>query len=137
MTISIGTTGSGPSGMLQGDESNSVTISFEQLQNIIRDLDYIEEMKKMDKEISDRQSRGDFTPQSLEMTSVIPVSGLILARVHVLECEMHSVLELWKKREKRKIASARSASPVSSETMGWKGDVIFPCIHFVISPFCI
>ena len=109
-----------PLGFVHDFECDSVTISFDQLQNICQDLNYIEEMKKMDQEISDRRSRGDFSPQSLEMTSVIPVSGLIMARVHVLECEIATVLEMWKKSEKS-VTSGNVSAETGNEIVSWKG----------------
>ena len=39
-------------------------------------------------------SQGNVT-KPVEMTSVVPVSGLIFARFHMYGCELGTALELW------------------------------------------
>ena len=61
-----------------------------------KDLEYLLEMQRMDGEIKESLQRGEKTVKKLEMSRVVPVGGLIMARFRILECETHSVLYRFK-----------------------------------------
>jgi hypothetical protein len=60
-----------------------------------KDIEYLLKMKKMDQEIQKQRKEGTIQPTNIEMTDVVPVGGLIMARLHILECELRTALELW------------------------------------------
>lgn len=65
-----------------------------------RDVEYLLKMKEMDEEIRDRRKRNEMEGQKAMMSDVVPVSGLIMARFHILECELRSILMRWDKSMK-------------------------------------
>ena len=75
--------------------------SEERLKALERDRDYLLEMKQMDNEIKKKREDGKTEGTGLEMTEVVPVAGLIMARFHIYECECATVLELWKSKDKK------------------------------------
>jgi hypothetical protein len=71
-------------------------------ESLKKDMEYLLQMKAMDDEIQrKRKSGGEIGSSSLEMTDVVPIGGLILAHLRVAECELRTVIELW--RPKRKV----------------------------------
>ena len=81
-----------------------------------RDLEYLLKMKAMDEEIrrkreeereKEREGRregegeaigekeGERGGGRLEMTEVVPIAGLVMARFHLYDCELRTVLEIW------------------------------------------
>jgi hypothetical protein len=64
------------------------------------DLEYLEEMQRMDTEIKrnlreEKQKYANFT-----LTHVVPVAGLIMARITITECELRTAVEIWGKKSK-------------------------------------
>jgi hypothetical protein len=57
-------------------------------------MDYLLKMKSMDEEILKRK-KGNNTAAKLEMTDVVPIGGLVMAQLHVAECELQTAIELW------------------------------------------
>ena len=73
-----------------------------QKKELKRDLEYLIKMKKMDDEIAKKGKDPDQGPAGmLEMTDVVPVMGLIMAKFHIFECECSSAIEVWDQNEKR------------------------------------
>ena len=66
-----------------------------QKESLEKDLEYMEEMRKMDDEIKEKRREGKMEGKPLEMTSVVPVSGLVLARFHVHANEHATAIDLW------------------------------------------
>ena len=60
-----------------------------------QDLNYLHEMKKMDNSIRERWAAGEKEAERLQMTSVVPMAGLVQARFSILECELRTALEMW------------------------------------------
>ena len=87
------------------------TISDESMVAVQKDYEYLTKMKLMDKEIIKKRKRekkgkkGDEgegereREGKFEMTDVVPVAGLIMARFTMYECEYLTALELWGQRK--------------------------------------
>ena len=68
------------------------------------DLDYLKKMKKMDDEIYEKRKmekgkgkKGEEKTRGFQMTDVVPIAGLVMARFSMFECEHRTALELWGK----------------------------------------
>ena len=66
-----------------------------------RDYEYLVKMKEMDEEIQEKLREGGMEKKQLELSSVVPVSGLVMARFHVYNCELNTAIWHWETREKR------------------------------------
>ena len=67
------------------------------LKELKKDYEYLLRVKEMDKEIDElRKENPGQVKKKLEMTDVVPVAGLIMARFHIYECECNTALEMWK-----------------------------------------
>eukprot|EP00009_Paramoeba_aestuarina_P013318 CAMPEP_0201539446 /NCGR_PEP_ID=MMETSP0161_2-20130828/70411_1 /ASSEMBLY_ACC=CAM_ASM_000251 /TAXON_ID=180227 /ORGANISM="Neoparamoeba aestuarina, Strain SoJaBio B1-5/56/2" /LENGTH=690 /DNA_ID=CAMNT_0047946843 /DNA_START=103 /DNA_END=2175 /DNA_ORIENTATION=+ len=75
--------------------ASSCPIFEEKRDSLQKDLEYLEEMSKMDEEIKQMRTEGKMDPKPIEMTSVVPVSGLVLARFHVHSTEHSTAIDLW------------------------------------------
>jgi hypothetical protein len=64
-------------------------------QSLEKDMKYLLKMKAMDEEILGRITQGVSVSAALEMTEVVPVSGLAMAHLHILECELKTALDIW------------------------------------------
>ena len=78
-----------------------------------RDFDYLVKMKEMDKEIELAKKEGTREKKKLEMSEVVPMAGLVMARFHVYNCELSTSIEHWKmmeeiEREKRRMMRMKS-----------------------------
>ena len=75
----------------------SSRLSFQQQQESLeKDMLYLLKMKAMDEEILKSTSEGGLkVSKGLEMTDVVPVGGLVMAHLHVLECELRTALDIW------------------------------------------
>ena len=62
-----------------------------------RDYDYLVKMKKMDEEIEQAKKDGTREKKKLEMSDVVPVAGLVMARFHVYNCELNTATDHWTK----------------------------------------
>jgi hypothetical protein len=61
-----------------------------------KDVNYLMNMKSMDDEIQRRRKSGTLAETcNVEMTDVVPVGGLVMARLHILECELRTAIEIW------------------------------------------
>ena len=79
------------------------------------DLQYLQEMKEMDEEIKRERTEGreERKGKKLEMTHVVPVGGLILAKFHIYLCEHETALVQWKHL---------ASSLLSSSLLSFQGD---------------
>ena len=64
-------------------------------ENLKRDYEYLVKMKDMDQEIERRKTEGDMEKRGLEISEVVPVAGLVMARLHVYNCEVNTVVSHW------------------------------------------
>ena len=74
---------------------HDVTLSDRDRSKIQLDLDHILAMEARDREILEDRKSGTRVYRPLEMSAVVPVAGLILARFHMNLCELTTVVELW------------------------------------------
>jgi hypothetical protein len=89
---------------LEYKEGSEPSEFFEQHRvSLERDMEYLLKMKSMDEEIKSRRESGILQATRVQMTDVVPVGGLVMARLHILECELRTALELW--------ANHKSADP--------------------------
>eukprot|EP01103_Thecamoeba_quadrilineata_P015232 TRINITY_DN4746_c0_g1_i2.p1 TRINITY_DN4746_c0_g1~~TRINITY_DN4746_c0_g1_i2.p1 ORF type:complete len:863 (-),score=172.36 TRINITY_DN4746_c0_g1_i2:137-2725(-) len=73
---------------------------------LLEDIGYIAQMKEMeDKKMIEGESQG-----KLVMSSVVPISGLILGHFHILENILRTVMEVWGIRPNQPPALARTPS---------------------------
>ncbi len=97
-----------------------------------KDLEYLLKMKAMDEDIrkkrkerEDSEKRGEETPDKetsvmrLEMSEVVPIAGLLMARLHLYDCELRTVLEIWGRKggpspDKTQEESAQTVEMTSS-----------------------
>jgi hypothetical protein len=59
------------------------------------ELEYLLKMKEMDNDIIQKRKSGICEMSKVVMTSVVPISGLIMARFHMYECELKTSIEIW------------------------------------------
>ena len=60
-----------------------------------KDLAYLIRMRDMDAEIRSKWSRGDASMERVRMCDVVPVAGLVQARLSIIYCELQTAMELW------------------------------------------
>jgi hypothetical protein len=76
------------------------------------DMEYLLKMKEMDDEICIRRQKKNFeSVTKFEMTDVVPVGGLIMARFHIMECEFVTAIEIWENIKKKPTLRPVSVSP--------------------------
>lgn len=78
-----------------------VDFSSKESDRLHSDLAYLLQMQKMDEEIDSRIQSGQFKVESIRLSDVVPVGGLIMARFHMCECELRTSLDLWGGEEGR------------------------------------
>eukprot|EP01102_Stenamoeba_stenopodia_P005728 TRINITY_DN16465_c0_g1_i1.p1 TRINITY_DN16465_c0_g1~~TRINITY_DN16465_c0_g1_i1.p1 ORF type:complete len:760 (-),score=107.96 TRINITY_DN16465_c0_g1_i1:62-2341(-) len=61
--------------------------------SLVEDIKYMRQMKAMEKEFDDADNSKS---KHLTLTNVVPISGLILARFHIIENELQTILDVWK-----------------------------------------
>ena len=74
-----------------------------------RDYEYLTEMKEMDEKIEVEKREGRMEKSGLELSSVVPVAGLVMARFHMYNCELNTAIDHWKvmeEMEERKLKEA-------------------------------
>jgi hypothetical protein len=59
------------------------------------DLAYLKKMKQMDEEIVDQWKSGNREFKKVEMSHVVPVSGLIVGKVQMIAMELETAIEIW------------------------------------------
>jgi len=69
------------------------------IDGVLKDLDYLLEMKVMEQRTQEQQRSGGSASGDgkLVMSNVVPISGLVMSSFYRLENEMNTVLELWDK----------------------------------------
>ena len=72
-----------------------VKLTEEQQANIQKDHEYLMQMKAMDEEIRQKRKEKGLEKSKLEITPVVPVSGLVFARLHMYARELETALEMW------------------------------------------
>jgi hypothetical protein len=87
-----------------------ITLTKKQKSTLQNEINYIKTLKEMDAEIiQKRQKMRELSENEHEksetsgcgrvgllMTDVVPICGLIMARFHILHCELETSLEIWK-----------------------------------------
>ena len=63
------------------------------------DHKYLVKMKEMDEKIAEAKREGKMEKKKLELSDVVPVAGLVMARFHVKNCELNTAIQHWKKME--------------------------------------
>ena len=64
-----------------------------------RDHDYLVKMKEMDEEIKQAKKEGTMEKKKLELSDVVPMAGLVMARFHIYNCELNTALSHWAKMD--------------------------------------
>ena len=72
----------------------------QQRESMEKDCEYLMEMKKMDQEIRQRRKEKRLEKAKLEITPVVPVSGLVSSHFHMYSFELRTTIELWDRSEK-------------------------------------
>jgi hypothetical protein len=86
-----------------------LVVTDRQMAAIRSDYEYLMTMKTMDNQIKEKRRKrqeadagsentSELEVRKLEMTHVVPVGGLVMARIHILECELDSAEIRWKGR---------------------------------------
>ena len=83
------------------------------LEGVFGDLKYLLEMQEMD----DAILRGDGPKGKLQMTHVVPIGGQVLGRIHVIEMEHQTVLDLWDRYDVVSPAGSPPEEPLSSTAL--------------------
>lgn len=73
-----------------------IIISDFQRDHMQKDLLYLQKMKEMDEEIKEMRRSRKVEGKQRIMSDVVPIGGLIMARFHILECELRTVQMRWK-----------------------------------------
>ena len=69
-----------------------------------KDYEYLKKVKAMDQQIKMEEKKGK-EKKRVEMSEVVPVAGLVMARFHIYDCEISTILDLW---GQKKIAFSKS-----------------------------
>ena len=77
-----------------------------QVKSLREDLGYLTRMKDMDEKIRVDRERGHLAPAALEMTDTVPIAGLVMARFHMMDCELRTVQDMWGFAKKKEAAIA-------------------------------
>ena len=79
------------------DDVMMMTLMSQQEEDKMRaDYEYLKQMKRMDEEIFEERKKGKkMDKKKVVMSSVVPVAGLVVARFHIMQCELTTVLDLW------------------------------------------
>lgn len=64
------------------------------------DVEYLEEMRQMDLEIKQNIKSDQLKSSKFTLTKVVPIAGLLMARITIIECELRTALEIWAKKLK-------------------------------------
>lgn len=80
----------------------NISMSDGERHGVQMDLEYLLEMKKLDNEISAEREKGFAEEKKVEMSAVVPISGLVHARLHILSQELETVVDIWGGRSKGK-----------------------------------
>jgi hypothetical protein len=80
---------------------SDVSLSDDVRKKLESDHAYLVEMKAMDEEIFRlKREKGPMSEKKrIEMTTVVPISGLLIARLQVYACELTTVLDIWAPKE--------------------------------------
>lgn len=110
-----------------GELSIDVTVTSQQREMLEKEIQYLRKLKAMDhsalqrrKQLRDQsteeaahpadggneQRESAFedkepTKRPLEITDVVPIQGLIMARFHILQCELQTSIDLWRRNWRR------------------------------------
>ena len=87
--------------VLEGDWAQfdlGVSPTDQEKEMVRRDLNYLIKMKEMDHEIQEKRKE---MKKGLEMSEVVPVAGLVMARFHIYECECKTALDIWGPKDKQ------------------------------------
>ena len=90
---------------------------------IQKDLDYLTKMKEMDEELFERLEGEDFQSVSVEMTDVVPISGLLMGRFHMVECELRTALEIWDQNSASFFAKGNGSSSAKASELSKTQDM--------------
>ena len=81
-----------------GWEGGETDVELEEGGEIIkRDHEYLVKMKEMDEKIRKEKKEGKMEKKELELSDVVPVAGLVMARFHVKNCELSTAIDHWEK----------------------------------------
>jgi hypothetical protein len=83
------------------------------LNDVRKDFDYLLRMKEMDNVIQEKMRCGEMRGSKIELSDIVPISGLILSQFYMKEVELTTAMEKWapkkitrgsgeRRREKRK-----------------------------------
>ena len=90
--------------------------------NLESDFQYLIEMKQMDEKIREERRQGiRQEKERVEMTSTVPIAGLVYAQFHVIECELSTSIDIW----------AQQKGAVEGEWVSFF--VVFDHIHILCS----
>ena len=94
---------------------DGIPFSDSQKERLQMDVDHLLAMEAKDREISESRDKGMRIYRPLEMSAIVPVAGLILARFHMNLCELSTVVELWGTARATQKAGGKEESKVESE----------------------
>ena len=69
------------------------------LDSLRKDYEYLKKVKAMDQQIKMEEKKGK-EKKRVEMSEVVPVAGLVMARFHIYDCEISTALDLWGQKKK-------------------------------------
>ena len=84
-----------------GEHGTTTLLTFPNLDvpsvpnELTSDLVYLQEMKRMDQETLDQWRTGNRSFKQIQMSHVVPVSGLVVGKVQVLAMELETAIEIW------------------------------------------
>ena len=87
-----------------------------------RDHEYLVKMKEMDEKIEKEKGEGTMEKKELELSDVVPMAGLVMARFHVYNCELNTAIGHWKtmeEKEKKESSSLQESVNYSGKEIGF------------------
>lgn len=70
----------------------------EQMEGLFRDCEYLQQMHVLEDEVLNRKSNNASTGK---LSDIVPITGLIIGRLHRLENELKTVLQHWQGRMRK------------------------------------
>ena len=86
-----------------------------QVKSLQEDLRYLERMKQMDDKIRSCREKGEVAPTAIEMSDIVPIAGLVMARFHMMDCELRTVQEMWGLARKEPLREGKDDARDSSD----------------------
>ena len=81
------------------------------------------EIKKRRQNMKKNANHSHSGGEKFQMTMVVPVSGLVMARFHILECEHSTALKYWEKRRRKEQEKKMREEGKLERMLSWQSSI--------------